>query len=144
MSSTAVSTDASSRPPPHLPALAPVPAPIDRVALRAELDALNLELRELRSMDHGVRAYFELWGGFAATTIAGKLIYDSAKIAWFAWPLLALGLLLLLDAASHKLTQRRIAQDESRRLARQRALRIQLGLDEITLPAQTARPAADA
>jgi hypothetical protein len=134
MSSSALPSPELARPTrPQRPALSAVAAP-DRVALRAELDALNEGLRVMKSTDHGVRAYLEMWCGIIATAVGGKLIVESAKVALFAYPLVALGLLLLADAASHKLTQRQLALDENRRLDRQRELRRQLGLDEVAFP----------
>lgn len=133
------------QPSPSPAAVRPPPAPPPLVAtsgreaeLRAELDALNLELRELKSTDLGVRAYAATWLGFLACGVGGKLLRDAlvtdSKIAWAVWPLLLLGVLLFADAVAQKLAQRRLQRDEEERLARQRELRRVLGLEEAVLP----------
>lgn len=135
-------TDAT-RAPPGAPAMGS-----NEASLRAELEALNEELRVLTSTDHSVRAYVETWLGIIATTVSIKLAWD-----WFkateralldpsiphkppivAIPLVLLALGLFADAIKHRLAFRRLAASEGERLARQRELRQQLGFDELELP----------
>ena len=60
---------ATSSEPSHAPRVVSAPSRASdsgHEALRAELDALNEELRELHSTDHSLRAYFATWGAFVS------------------------------------------------------------------------------
>jgi hypothetical protein len=106
--------------------------------LRAELEALNLELRELKSTDYSVRAYIETWIAAATGGAACKLIYDwqrmHSKPPIVAFPLAFFALAVLTDSIVQRVKGHRLAVVENRKLARQRELRQLLGIDEANVP----------
>ena len=127
---TAPSTPATTRPP---------PVAHEKAALRAELDALNTELKELKSTDLGVRALAEGWLAFLGASVGTKLVadwyrLDNAKFAWPAIPVLVLALLFAIDAIRQFRKRSRLVAEENFGLARQRELRRLLGLDEARVP----------
>lgn len=119
-------------PPPELP-LDEAP-----VALRAELDALNIDLQVLHSSSFALRAYVETWVAFVCLSSASKLTWDwmhtAAKPPVVAVPLALLGLAAAADAIVQRLKQRKLARTEEEQLTRQKELRRVLGIDELTLP----------
>lgn len=108
--------------------------------LRAELDALNLELRELRSTDHMVRAYAEAWLGFVSGSVAVKLHLDAWKLStgtsYLGVALAVVSAALWVDVARQLRRRRKLGAQEAGRLERQRELRRRLGLDEAVFPPQ--------
>jgi hypothetical protein len=128
------------------PRLAPTPAialQTEDESLRVELDALNEQLRELRSTDHALRAYLTSWAALVSLSVTGKLIYDwlnppagrDVRPPLFtATPLALLGLWLVWDTLRSRAEQRRLEQEESVHLARQQELRERLGLNEAPVP----------
>lgn len=111
----------------------------EKAALRAELDALNTELKELKSTDLGVRALAEAWLTFLGGSVGTKLLADwyrlkDAKFSWPAIPVLLLALLFGLDALRQFRKRSRLVAEENFGLARQRELRRLLGLDEAPVP----------
>lgn len=127
--------EASPRPAqPSVPgATLPGPGVRGEAALRQELDALNLQLRSLRSPDLAARAYVESWAAFVAGGVGLKLALDSARLPLVMWPLLGLALLLVVDVVILRVRRRRLLTREEAQLARQRELRRLLGLDELPL-----------
>lgn len=125
--------DSLRQPPAGVPAAHP-----DEKGLRTELDALNLELRELKSTDHAVRTYVETWLGFVTGSVGVKLLFDwqktQGKLPYVAFPLILAGLALLVDAMLHRLEKSRLAVGEERQMLRQRELRGLLGLDDAPVP----------
>jgi len=121
----------------------PLPAapPVDEAApgLRAELDAINDELKVLHSSTFALRAYAETWVAFVCLSSVGKLVWDWAHTDG-NFPLLAVvllggvGLAAGVDAVRQRVKQHRLARVEETRLARQRHLRQALGLDEVVFP----------
>lgn len=118
-------------PPPEFPTEAPS-------ALRAELDALNLELKVLHSSSFALRAYVETWVAFVSVSVTVKLVWDwmytTGKVPVLAIPLALMGLSAGADAIVQKLKQREMSRKEETQLDRQRDLRRMLGVDELTLP----------
>lgn len=133
MLQTALSPSTRREPPPAAP-------PVDEivVGLRAELDAINDELKVLHSSTFALRAYAETWVAFVCLSSAGKLTWDWAHTAGdfpiFAVPLAVLGLAAGVDAVIQRVKQHRLARVEETQLARQRQLRQELGLDEVVFP----------
>lgn len=107
--------------------------------LRRELDALNLELKVMRSTDHSLRAYVSTWLTLVFGSVAGKLLLDwhrieAARFPTVAVPVAVLALAFLADATVHRLHRRRLVAGENVQLARQRELRTLLGIDEAPVP----------
>lgn len=107
-------------------------------ALRAELDALNLQLKVLHSSSFALRAYAETWVAFVCLSVTTKLVWDwiytAGKVPVLAIPLALMGLSAGADAIIQKLKQRKLARAEAKQLDRQRHLRRVLGIDELILP----------
>lgn len=109
----------------------------DPASLRSELDRLNHELRDLPSARLAARTYFQAWFGCAALAVAGKLHFDASrlgKVSWLALVLVVAGAAVLLGVVRRRreVGRMRVAEDE--KLARQRELRRELGLDEARFP----------
>jgi hypothetical protein len=125
--------DATRPPPPAPPA-----GTAAEVPLRAELDALNLELRELKSTDFAVRAYVETWIAFVLGSVGVKLLVDwqrtNGKFPVVGIPLAVAGLALLVDAFGARMKKRKLAAVEDKRLERQKQLRLILGIDDAPVP----------
>ncbi len=129
------------------PTVSPEVAPEQEPKLREELDRLNGELRVLKSTDYAVRAYVETWVFVVTALATSKLLYDwhhtHGKPPVIAIPVASLSLLVFADSMLQRFKQRFVANDEERRLKRQRELRRLLRVDEVTLPAITS-PASTA
>jgi hypothetical protein len=114
-------------------------------ALRAELEALHVELRELKSTDHAVRAYFASWFALVTGSIACKLVFDWQKLQSkppiVAAPLAVLALAFLAKAWQERRAKARLAAHEDVRLARQRELRKLLGVEDAPVPPLAPGPA---
>ncbi len=130
-------------PAPRVISAPPRPSDSGHEALRTELDALNEELRELRSTDHALRAYFASWGALVSLSVTGKLIFDFfnppdgrvVRPPYFtATPLLLIGLWLVFDALKNRAQKAALEKHEAVRLARQHELRELLGLNEAPVP----------
>ena len=98
-------------------------------SLQQELAVLSQAARERRSVDRFMRAAIVgfLWAVLAG--VCGKLMWDSARLPLFFWPLALLDLMLLWDAARSYLLARTDLQRELRLEARVRELRAALGID---------------
>lgn len=133
MLQTAVRSSTRREPPPVAP-------PVDDLTqgLRAELDAINDELKVLHSSTFALRAYAETWVAFVCLSSAGKLLWDwthtAGNFPLLAVPLAVLGVVTAVDAIVQRVKQHRLARVEETRLARQRELRQELGLDELAFP----------
>ena len=114
-------------------------------ALWAELEALNVELRELKSTDHAVRAYFSSWLALVAGSVSVKLVWDWHKVQSkppiVAIPLAVLALAFLTKAWQERRAKTHLAAHEDVRLARQRELRKLLGVEDAPVPALSSSPA---
>lgn len=100
-----------------------------------ELDTLAPAARERRSVDAFARAAL---GGFIWAVIAGvcgKLVWDSARVPLFLYPLALVDALLFADAARSYLYARRELARELRLESRIRELRLELGVDSGLGPA---------
>lgn len=97
--------------------------------LQEELAQLAAAARTRRSVDEFMRAALEgfLWALLAG--VCGKLLWDSARLPLFFYPLALLDLLLLWDAARCYLLARSDLRRELRLEARVRELRAELGID---------------
>ena len=101
----------------------------DRSALEQELAVLASAARERRSVDLFLRAAVEGFLWVVVTGVCGKLVWDSATLPAFFWPLLLLDLSLLGDALRSYLRGQTNLRREVRLEARVRELRIELGID---------------
>jgi len=131
---------ASVAPPRSVPPFivaAPV-ADADRAELRAELEALNAQLRSLSSVDYGVKAYVGGWVTTMSSIVAGKMLWDwqyaPDRMPTMAIPFGLLAIVAGLKVAGFRRTQRRLAAAEELKLARQKELRKLLGVDEFQIP----------
>jgi hypothetical protein len=97
--------------------------------LEAELSRLQQAARERRSVDGFARAALEglLWALLAG--VCGKVMWDSARLPFFFYPLALLDLLLLWDSARVYARATADLRREQQTLRRLRALRAQLGID---------------
>lgn len=113
-----------------------------RATEEAELAALNAELKELKSTDFAVRAYIETWLGTVAFLALAKVLYDwhrmHSRAPLLAIPVALLGLCLMLDSFVQRGHQRRLAREEEAKLARQRELRLSLGVNDAVFPTNQA------
>jgi len=101
----------------------------EEAQLRDELASVSRQARERRSVDAFTRAAIE---GFLAAVLAGvcgKLLWDSARIPLFLYPLALLDALLVWDGARHVQKARADLQRELQVEARLRELRSHLGID---------------
>jgi hypothetical protein len=105
------------------------PSGDDRAALEVEHTALQAAARERRSVDHYARAALEGFAWAILAGVSGKLFYDSERPPRFLWPLVALDLFLLWDAARAYLRGRSALGREASTLARLREVRALLGID---------------
>jgi hypothetical protein len=103
---------------------------MDRTALEQELAILAPAARERRSVDGFMRAALEGFGWAILAGVCGKLVWDSARLPLFFYPLAILNLLLLWDAAKSYLNARTDLSRELKLEARVRELRLELGIDE--------------
>jgi len=97
--------------------------------LEAELSRLQEAARERRSVDGFARAAL---GGFlwaVLTGVCGKLVWDSARLPFFFYPLALLDALLLWDAARSYRRARAQLRVEGAALQRLREVRAELGID---------------
>jgi hypothetical protein len=102
-------------------------------SFEAELRELSQEARERRSVDSFARAALLGFSWAILGGVCGKLLWDSVRPPLFFWPLALLDLLLLWEAVS---SYRRARLELRRELAvedRVRALRRELGIDEVML-----------
>jgi hypothetical protein len=108
--------------------------PMDRKALEEQLALLAKASRERRSVDGFMRAAIEgfLWAILGG--VCGKLLWDSARLPFFFYPLALLDLLLFWDGAKSYLQARIDLRRELLLEERVRALRLQLGIDEPAAP----------
>ena len=127
----------------------PVATPADAAsrdaALWAELESLNADLRELKSTDHAVRAYFASWLALVAGSVACKLVWDwhklQSKPPIVAAPLAVLALAFVVKAWQERRAKSRLVAHEDVRLARQRELRKVLGVEDAPVPPLEPSPA---
>jgi len=105
----------------------PMKPPSDQ--LEAELRRLQECNRARRSVDGFARAAAEgfLWAVLAG--VCGKLLWDSARVPVFFYPLALLDLLLLWDAARSYTRARNDLRVEVEALRRLREVRSALGID---------------
>ena len=101
----------------------------DRSALEQELAALASAARQRRSVDLFLRAAIEGFCWVVVTGVCGKLLWDSARIPIFFWPLALIDLWLLQDGVRSYLRGRRNLSRELRLEARLREVRATLGID---------------
>ena len=118
--------------------------PMDRKALEDQLALLAKASRERRSVDGFMRAAIEgfLWAILAG--VCGKLVWDSARLPFFFYPLALLDVLLLWDGAKSYLQARTDLRRELLLEERVRELRLQLGIDEPAPHAAAPARASDA
>jgi|SRR5712664_3015988 len=97
--------------------------------LEAELRRLRESARERRSVDGFARAALEgfLWA--VLTGVCGKLIWDSARLPLFFYPLALIDVLLLWDGARSYRRARGQLRLEAAALRRLREVRTELGID---------------
>lgn len=123
---------------PHPRKAPPPPAVVEDTVKWTELRALNEELKILHSTDLAARAWIESWGAFLAGAVTAKFGLDHVRaVPGPAWALALAGLLtgvLLVDVVRLRLAYRKLAGHEETRLARQRVLRRELGLEEAPVP----------
>ena len=105
------------------------PAMQEEAQLRDELASVAEQARERRSVDAFTRAGIEGFVAVVLVGICGKLLWDSARIPLFFWPLGLLDALLFWDAVQSVRTARADLRRELSIEARLRELRSQLGID---------------
>ena len=103
-------------------------APPMKEQLQSELETLAAAARERRSVDRFMRAALEGFAWALLAGVCGKLFWDSVRPPLFFWPLAALDLLLLWDAARSYLKARADLRRELRLEARVRELRRELDI----------------
>ncbi len=97
--------------------------------LEAELKRLQDAARKRRSVDGFARAAAEGFFWAVLTGVCGKLLWDSARLPLYFFPLALADALLLWDAARAYLRARADLRSESEALRRLREVRSQLGID---------------
>jgi hypothetical protein len=97
--------------------------------LEAELGRLQAAARARRSVDGFARSAVEgfLWA--VLTGVCGKLVWDSAKLPFFFYPLALLDAFLLWDAVRSYRVARAQLRAEGAALRRLREVRAELGID---------------
>jgi hypothetical protein len=97
--------------------------------LEAELRRLQEAARERRSVDGFARAALEgfLWAVLSG--VCGKLVWDSAKLPLFFYPLALADVALLWDAVRSYRRARAQLRVERAALRRLREVRTELGID---------------
>jgi len=101
----------------------------DTIALEEELSQLAAAARQRRSVDLYMRAAIEGFCWAVMAGVCGKLLWDSARVPLFLYPMALLDLLLLADAGRAYLQARDNLRRELRVEARVRELRVALGID---------------
>lgn len=97
--------------------------------MEQELSTLAAAARQRRSVDLFLRAAVEIFSWTILTGVCGKLLWDSAVPPFFFWPLSAIDVFLLWDAARSYREARTSLVSELRLEARVRELRSELGID---------------
>ena len=97
--------------------------------LEAELRRLQEASRARRSVDRFARAAVEgfLWA--VLTGVCAKLVWDSARLPIFFYPLAALDVFLFWDALRAAFRARADLRTETEALRKLREVRAQLGID---------------
>ena len=96
--------------------------------LHKELEMLAAAARQRRSVDEFMRAAVEGFAWAVLAGVCGKLVWDSAKLPLFFYPLALLDLMLLWDALRSYRKARTDLARELRLEARVRELRRELGI----------------
>jgi len=97
--------------------------------LEAELRKLQEASRERQSVDGFARAAVEGFLWIVLSGVCGKLVWDSARLPFFFWPLAALDGFFLWDAARSYRRARAQLRLEGAALSRLREVRAELGID---------------
>lgn len=118
--------------------MAEPPAP--QSTLEVEHARLARAARERRSVDSFARAAVEGFGWAILSGVCGKIVWDSARLPLFFYPLALLDLLLLWDAVRAYGRARAQLRDERLILRRLLEVRGLLGID--SAPRDAAPPAA--
>jgi hypothetical protein len=113
---------------------------MDRNALEEQLALLAKASRQRRSVDGFMRAAIEGFVWAIVAGVCGKLLWDSARLPFFFYPLALLDLLLFWDAARSYLQARTDLRRELLLEERVRELRLQLGIDEPRTATDTPAP----
>jgi hypothetical protein len=100
-----------------------------RERLESEFRHLQVSARTRRSVDGFTRAAVEGFCWAVLAGVCGKLVWDSARLPYFFYPLALLDVLLLLDAARSYLRARSDLRGEVAELRRLLEVRLELGID---------------
>ena len=103
--------------------------PMEPGELERELSELQRSTRMRRSVDGFARAAFEGFGWAVLAGVCGKLVWDSAQLPFFFYPMALLDLLLLWDAVRAYSRARADLRREVEELRRLREVRAALGID---------------
>lgn len=104
--------------------------------LEAELRRLQEAARARRSVDRLARAAVEGFLWVVLTGVCAKLVWDSARLPFFFYPLALVDAFLLWDALRSAVRARADLRVETEALRRLREVRAELGID----PPLEARP----
>jgi hypothetical protein len=103
---------------------------VEDPSARAELERLQSELSDRRSIVHFARAAVAVTVSLIFACAAGKLFWDSAKVPYLGFAAVALALAAALYSLSQHRRAKRLHAQENERFRSLQALRRTLKLDD--------------